>query len=173
MAGHPDQHFVDMVEARKEKLFTASGTIAAFLDKSFQVALHGHSCLATVRMSGCQILCSTVKCTHCVGYRDVLRAMYHRWRKWEISPSRPSTSSHINDRWLTTPEKKMKTNQMRIRIRSAESAVKYLKEKIAASTEKRGVYVDDSLHTGLEAIMLEENEAVQKKYDRGLVSKWS
>ena len=61
----------------------------------------------------------------------------------------------------------MKTTQLRKRIKSAESAVKYLKDKIAASTQKLGVDVDDSLHNGLEGIMLEENAAIQEKYAEG------
>lgn len=58
----------------------------------------------------------------------------------------------------------MKTTQMRQRIRSAEASVKYLKEKIARSTQNLGVEVDNSLHGGLEDIMLDETTAIREKH---------
>ena len=45
----------------------------------------------------------------------------------------------------------MKTAELKSRVRSAESAVKYMKKKIASSVDKTGVSVDDSLHVGLTA----------------------
>ena len=72
-----------------------------------------------------------------------------------------STHRHVNERWLTTPERKEKTVNLKHRVRSAESIVKYMKEKIIASTQKFGTVIDDSLHNGLEQIM-EEHGARQR-----------
>lgn len=161
-AGNPDQHFVEMVEAKKGKLLSPSGTVAAFVDRNAPILLNGKIVHATVRSSECQILTSASKCPQCVRYRDTVRAMHHRWQKRK--PSLQPTSSHINDRWLTTPEKKLKTCMLRQRVRSAEAAVKYLKEKIKISTSKLGVDIDDPLHSGLESIMLDETTSIQGKY---------
>lgn len=56
---------------------------------------------------------------------------------------------------------------MRQRIRSAEASVKYLKQKIAISVRKLGVEVDDSLHSGLEGIMLGNTANILDKYAEG------
>ena len=77
-AGHPDQQFVDMVEARKGKLFKSSGEVAAFVDRSSQITLHGQIYHATVRTAVCQLLTSSVKCPQCVSYRDTIRSIHHR-----------------------------------------------------------------------------------------------
>jgi len=44
----------------------------------------------------------------------------------------------VNDRWLKTPEWKEKVSKLRQRVRSAESMVKYMKEKIAALKDEPG-----------------------------------
>ena len=45
--------------------------------------------------------------------------------------------------------------------------VKYMKEKIAVSTDELGTHVDDSLHNGLEQIMLELSPRIEKQYLKG------
>ena len=141
-AGHPDQQFVDMVEAREGKLYSPSGDTTAFVDRKILPA--------TVRSNTCEMLNSSVKCAPCVRYRDTLRAIHHRWSRNKQNSCEIDVSSHTNDRWLTSPQKKAKTSQLKQNLRSAKAAVKYLKHKIQASTEKLGVDVDDSLHSGLE-----------------------
>ena len=107
-----------------------------YIDTSGQVMLNGQRCPTTVRSAECQVLTSALKCPQCVSYRNTMRAMYHRWQKRKSSSPIHSTSTHTNDRWLTTPERKIKTSLLKARVRSAESTVKYLKDKINASTRK-------------------------------------
>ena len=166
-AGHPDKHLLDFVSAKKGQLLSASGNVTAFLDTSGPVMLNGQRCPTTVRSAECQVLTSALKCPQCVSYRNTMRAMYHRWQKRKSSSPIHSTSTHTNDRWLTTPERKIKTSLLKLRVRSAESTVKYLKDKINASTRKLGVDVDDSLHSGLESIMSANTSQILDNYPEG------
>lgn len=59
-----------------------------------------------------------------------------------------------------TREKK----DLKKRMRSAESAVKYMKKKIASSTEKHSIRVDESLHDGLHGVMSEFSDNVEVKF---------
>jgi len=158
-----------MVEAKKGKLFSSSGDIAAYIDSNAAVELNGQSYGATVRSVKRQILTSGTKCPECVNYRDTIRSIHHRWQKrLNSSPSQlTSTHSHVNDRWLKTPERKEKVSKLRQRVRSAEGMVKYMKAKIAASTDELGTHVDDSFHKALEQIMLEQSPRIKKKYSKG------
>ena len=146
-ATRPDKHLLDFVSAKKGQLLSASGNVTAFLDTSGPVMLNGQRCPTTVRSAECQVLTSALKCPQCVSYRNTMRAMYHRWQKRKSSSPIHSASTHTNDCWLTTPERKIKTSLLKLHVRSAESTVKYLKDKINASTRKLGVDVNDSLHT--------------------------
>ena len=129
---------MEMAEAKKGKLMSSSGDVAAFVDSNAAVQLNGQSYSVTVRSAKCQILTSAIKCPECISYRDIIRSIHHRWQKHlNTSPSKlTGTHSHVNDRWLTTPEKKEKTSKLKRRVRSAEGMVKYMKEKISASTEQ-------------------------------------
>lgn len=165
-AGHPDTRFIDMVEAKKGSLKSSTGSVSAYMDSNAAVELNGQSHSKTVRSTRCQLLSSASKCPVCVAYRDTIRSTYHRWVKTcRKSPSTSvSASSHKNDRWLKTPEMRKKVTELKKRMRSAESTVKYMKKKIAGSTDKIGVGVDDSLHTGLHAVMSEFSSHVEEKY---------
>lgn len=103
--GHPDAQFVRMVEAKKGKLVSKDGkSIAAMVDDFSTVYLNGDAYSKTVRVSTCEMLLHGTKCPSCVSYRNSLRRIYHRWLK-QKSPTRQSSSSRINIRWLNTPEK--------------------------------------------------------------------
>ena len=168
--GHPDQHFQHLTEAKKGKLTNSSGEITAYIDKTASVVLNGQSYSRTVRSSQCHILTSSIKCPDCVSYRDSIRSMYHRWQtRINASPSRSQSSSHchVNDKWLNTPQRKAKLSKLQHRTKLADTKIKYLQKKIAASIEKRGVDVDDSLQTGLEKIIAEQTNIVRKQYAVG------
>ena len=167
--GHPDDHYVDMVRAKKGKLISTSGDIAAYIDSNAHVQLNGQTYSTTVRSTKCHILTSVTKCPACASYCDTIRSIHHRWQKrLNTSPSKlTSTHSHVNERWLTTPERQEKRTKLKQRVRSAENMVKYMKEKIAASTQKLGTMADDSLHSGLEQIMKEHGDRIQHQYSEG------
>ena len=62
-AGHPDEKYVSMLEAKKGKRVIASdGCTSAYLDEQGQVTLNGHVYSFTVRSAGCEIVCHGSKC---------------------------------------------------------------------------------------------------------------
>jgi len=96
-AGQPDEHFVRMVAAKKGKVLSQDGKVAAYVDSD--------TCPRTVRTVDCELLSPTTKCQSCKAYRANLRSMYSRWSKHRAFDE-SDTSSHTNDRYLMTPEKK-------------------------------------------------------------------
>lgn len=123
-AGNPDQHFIEMVEQRKGVLKSTSGNVAAYIDKAAPVELNGQVYNATLRTMKCILLTSTSKCSCCVAYRDIARSMYHRWTKSSRERQSHSTS-HMNEKWMKTPEKKQKMEDLKKRVRSAEKSIRY------------------------------------------------
>ena len=77
-AGHPDRHFVSMLETRKGEIKAADGTQSAYLDRCLSVSLNGETYSDTVRSSSCELMTNGQKCPACVQYRSTLRALYGR-----------------------------------------------------------------------------------------------
>lgn len=95
--GHRDSHYVKMVQAKKGKILSPNGKIAAYVDNDCGTK--------TVRAAKCQVISRSVKCEACRLYQPNLRAIYNRWSKHrEVDGS--DTSSHTKDHYLTIPEKK-------------------------------------------------------------------
>ena len=127
--GQPDSHFISMVNAKKGKIISSNGNVAASMDQYAPVALNGAHYRATVRTGSCELVSTSQKCSSCKSYRDMLRAMYNRWckrRTCDLS----DTSSHSNERYLNTPEKKAKMSKLKERARAAEKQVQNLRAKI-------------------------------------------
>ena len=101
--------------------------VTAYIDRAVPVELNGQIYNATVRSVKCQFLTSSSKCSSCVAYHDALRSTYHRWMKSSNKPSTStgSTKSHVNDKWLRTPEKKEKLENIKKRIKSADKIIRY------------------------------------------------
>ena len=167
--GHPDPHFVAMVNTRKGRITSASGDIAAYVDTNCAVELNGQTYTETIRSSRCHLLIRGMKCSECVSYRDTLRSIHHRWSKQQNkSPSKvTSTHTHTNERWLNTPQRKEKVSRLKSRMRASEKKTKYMAEKIKESVDKKGMQVDDQLHVGLNHILNDHTKEIQKKYEEG------
>jgi len=107
--GHPDEYLVSMVNSKKGKtIFNSSGDVAAYVDNEFEVHYNKQKYSETVRTSDCLILTKNNRCLHCTSYRHNLKSMYHKWlRRQAISPSK-LMNSHVNERWLNSPERKEK-----------------------------------------------------------------
>jgi len=137
--GHPDQHFVAMANGRKGKFTSTSGGVTAYLDKNAAVEINGQTYCETIRASRCHLLIRGTKCPECVSYKDTLRSMHHRWlKRQKASPSQvSSTHSHTNERWLNTPQRRVKASKLKKRVISAEK-VKYLKDKNCCFNCKTG-----------------------------------
>ena len=79
-AGHPEDHFVHMLMAKKGKILSHNGKVAVYVDNT-RVELNGQVYLRTVRTSSCEIASNSAKCLPCSEYRSNLRSMYCKWSK--------------------------------------------------------------------------------------------
>lgn len=106
------QHFVSMVNAKKGKKISSDGKVTASVDQYAPVTLNRENYQATVRTGSCELVSNSQKCSSCKCYRDTLRTMYNRWCKRRATCELSDTSSHSNERYLNTPEKKAKMASM-------------------------------------------------------------
>ena len=165
--GHPDAQFVQMVEAKKGKLMSKDGkSITARVDDFSTVYLNGDAYSKTVRASKCEILVHGSKCPSCVSYRDSLRRIYHRWLK-QKSPSRQSSKSRVNVRWLNTPEKSSRYSQLRTRLDAKNKEVKRLQDKISYLTKQNGILLESNLESDFKDIMNEMTNKVHTECPEG------
>lgn len=136
------------------KVLSPNGKIAAYVDDDCGTK--------TVRAADCELISPSMKCDACKSYRAILRAMYNRWSKHRAVDG-SDTSSHTNDRYLTTPEKKARMDGLRKRVHAAEEEVKRLKEKVHKLLEQ-GETVDKELHSDLANIMHENTDHIRNVY---------
>lgn len=122
--------------------------------------------MRTIRTASCEHLVHEVKCISCQKYRSTLSSAYSRFMKRQ-SDKLTDTSSHVNVRYMTTPEKKSKTNKTRRRTQDAEQEVKRLRKKVEKLTQKHGEKIDTDLHEELLSIMNEKTHEVQGVYPEG------
>ena len=167
--GHPDLHFVKMVSAKKGKILSHDGKVSAYVDDNTVVKLNGETYTKTVRTSKCELLCKTAKCSSCKSYRVNLRSMYASWtkRSQQVRPDEDSSSSHTNDRYLNTPEKKSKIDSLKKRARHAEKKAAKLFEKIENITRTDGNIVSEELHNDLVTIMTNNDQKVKDSFPEG------
>lgn len=66
--GHPDMHFMEMVNAKKGQLRGHTGDVVAFTDSYAPVHLNGKWYARTVLTSSCELLLHTDKCSPCNEY---------------------------------------------------------------------------------------------------------
>ena len=109
--GQPDSHFISMVNAKKGKIISSDGKVAASIDQYAPVAINSEHYQATVRTGSCEMVTTSHKCSACKLYRDTLRAMYNHWCKRRTRDL--SDSSHSNEQYLSTPEKKAKMSKLK------------------------------------------------------------
>lgn len=106
------------------------------------------------------------KCPSCVSYRDSLRRIYHRWLK-QKSPSRQSSTSKTNIRWLNTPEKSNRYSQLRTRLDAKSKEVKRLQDKISYLTKQNGVLLESALESDFKDIMNEMTNKIHTECPEG------
>jgi len=122
-SGHPEQHFIELLNDRMGKLYRASGEVAAYVDNSCSMyADDGQLISVTIRTSNCTILTEKARCINCMDYRPTLRSIYNRWLKRQArSPTQiVNISSHANDRWLKPPEQKEKLALVEKKLHATE-----------------------------------------------------
>ena len=117
----------------------------------------------------CEILVGSGKGHACSTYRSTLRTMYNRWVKNKArSPTtRISSSSRINNRWLSSPEIITRMKDIQRRMASAERQIEHLKKKLGCPQKNRGVVVDDQLSDDLSHLVREQTPKVAEEFPAG------
>ena len=105
--GHPDEEYCELAKSRKGIFKDASGkTVKASLDATPFISSHRYYKEA-VRTTSCDVLVSRGRCTHCKAYRPTLRSLAKKAKSQSsTSPSRKATTSTVNWRYLSTPQRK-------------------------------------------------------------------
>ena len=161
--GHPDKHFVNLLESKKGKLLSKDGSKVASID-AIGVTLNGEAYSKTVRHSKCELLVGNGKCSACVTYRDSLRKIYHRWltQKSLSSSRQESTSSRINFTHLNTPKKRRRYSNLRLRLENKEKQLERTRDKIDHLMKVSGVIVGQQLSNDFKSIMADMTEDMRK-----------
>ena len=141
-AGNPEDHF--MARAKKGLFKSRTNTATAILDNYAPVVLNGEPFTEKIRTVACELLVQGVKCSSCKSYRATLRKIYSRWSSCEPS-SFTETTSHVNERYLNTTEKKAKMMKMKKRVHSAESEIIKLQKTIKKLNQEQGEKLDNLL----------------------------
>lgn len=166
--GQPDDQFVMMASSKNKVLKSRDGSVMAILDDYAPVVVDGAVLAKTVRTAKCELLLDgdNIKCTACKTYRATLRTLYNRYLH-RSSDKISDVSSHVNIRYMNTPEKKAKISKLKKRAQSAERELSKLQAVVKQLSEKQGECVDDVLHGDLVSIMKENSNEIAKTYPEG------
>ena len=75
-----------------------------------------------------------------------MRSIYQRWKKRNATPE-IDLQSHCNERYLNTPQKKMKISKLRSRTHDLQKEISVLQKKIDELINMHGQQLDQDLHS--------------------------
>ena len=119
----------------------------------------------TIRHSKCEMLLnpSQNRCPKCVAHRKGLHSLLIR-NESGSDIDRCAPHSHVNYRFLSTPEKVDRLQRLHTLQRHTKLRLERLEQKLARCIEERGVVVDDSTHCDLQVIMKENSSSVAETF---------
>ena len=103
---------IEMADARKGIFKSKDGVVRAKVDTSLPVTLDGEVYHSTIRTTNCHILSLSPMCSKCKDYVSILRTCYSRWCK----KSGDEVSKFTNNRYLTSPQKTKKIEQLQRKV---------------------------------------------------------
>ena len=165
-AGHPEKHFVEFLHSKKGALRSHDGSVVASLDDYAPVTLNGDTYSCTVRTNACERLVHGAKCQSCARYRSTLRSAYSRFLKRKTDRI-SDVASHVNVRYMTTPEKRSKMRKAVLRAQGAVQEVRRIRMKVRQQMSKCGEAVEPDLHEELMKIMHDKTKSIQSAYPEG------
>ena len=161
--GNYDDNFITMSE-KKGKFVNIKGDVVAFLD-SKGIHCNGHSISKTIRHINCELLLvrdTSNRCEQCIAYRLVLGAMHRHFKQRHV-PSKLS-DSHINNRYLSSPEKVRKINELQANLRAAHHKLNEIKQFLTTEVEEKGMQLHDDTHNDLLSIMQENSQNIESNF---------
>ena len=134
-----------------------SNTNIAYVDKSGEQP--------TVRHYNCELfICEEETCCSiCKVYKRTLASKLARKNK-QLKPLDISLSSHVNNRYLHSPELQAKLVLHQKCRRNILKQINCLKEKLETSAEKEGIVLNERDHEEMKEILNSENCSVIKKH---------
>ncbi len=160
--GNPDDKFVEIVRAKKGGMKRKDGELACFVDDYASVHLNGDVYETTIRPSNYGMLVNAIasRCENCNSYRNYLRTLSSRQLKKSSQTPVIELSSHVNDRFLSTPEKQVKMSK----LKKVKKKLDAMTKKLDMLLKKQGEEVDKGLHADLLTIMKEKNSEIDKSF---------
>ena len=124
---------------------------------------------ATIRHIKCaHIIEKGSRCQKCTLYIKSLNSMCSRYRSCQSETSnRTAASSHINYRYLSTPEKIIRLQNLHKENRSTRKKLGNLERRIANAIADKGVPLEPELNSDLQQVMLDEEQSVLSQYPPG------
>ena len=169
--GNPDNHFLEMADSRKGKFETQHGATSAVVDSNAHVFLNGEEYYRTIRSVSCEMVTNEVKCPECKRYRSTLRSGYSRWYRRNSADKVTQADSHVNHRYMNTPEKLAKINSLREKAKVSEQDVKKLKTKIEILTRTHGELLNTDLQKDLIDLVEANSTAALSSFPEGSFSR--
>lgn len=93
--------------------------------------------------------------------------MLQRHKSTEEGPSSSNPESHTNLRYLKTPTRKIRFQQLRQKRNVCNTRVKRMKEKLERWAEERGIEVERDLHDVLVMTMEDNDTQIGSQYAPG------
>ena len=104
----------------------------------------------------------------CTAYRGSLRRIYNRWSKQkENSPPPDPTTSRVNVRYLSTPDRKKRYSKLRSEYRAQSKEVIRLKERIAKAIEVNKIQLASQANSDFLHIMKDMTQTVHSQCPEG------
>ena len=155
--GNFEPVFIEVARLRKSKFSSSSGEIVATLDESMCIIVDGVEYSATIRHVNCSILLMEQSvCLTCSEYRSTLRALVSRHRRLK------TVSSHINTRYMRTPQRSAYIRSLQTAIRSKNAQLRRLRIKVKKLVESSAcVQLDDSLNSDIQRV-IDDHQVLEK-----------
>lgn len=157
--GNFEPEFIEVARLRKNKFLSPSGEIVATLDESMCITVDGVEYSATIRHVDCSILLMEQSvCLTCSEYRSTLRSLVSRHRRLKTV----QLSSHINTRYMRTPQRSAYIRSLQRAIRSKNAQLRRLRVKVKKLMESSAcVQLDDSLNSDIQRV-IDDHQVLEK-----------
>lgn len=102
-------------------------------------------------------------------YRSTLFAYVARAKNRtsdSTSAAGADTSSHVNYRFMSTPEKEERMHALHKEKRALQQKVRRLQSRLGVAMETGGITLEEDVSNDFEAIMEDENEGILKKHSK-------
>ena len=115
----------------------------------------------TIRHTGCQLLISSgSRCMQCTTYRNnSLRREANHLKQLDKENSDPSNpSSHINYRFMTTPERNDRIRRLHDQVRVKDKSLQMMRKQASRMIQNSGINLDADLHHDLLSVMKSQSD---------------